>query len=179
MKQDKNLITVKDLSFEFSKKEAGKLVAFVHNGPNGLEQVGERSKKPKKVVVVSAQLADKVKPFIGYDCELKKMVGYNGYIAVGAYVVPREAFVTISYCPKTLYQVVVSVGNQQIVMDLMGNKKSSTIQGFTDMLSKRTDITNLMEANDIVWTCYQQLRQRMEADGVLYVVNGKEVKGGY
>lgn len=139
---------------KFIKSErTGSWVGFVSiNTKNGcLKGVREEDAGPKKVCVVTHEIAPMIEANLLYDVEMIPMKNRNaGFIVVSA--VPHEfaATITTAVVKNALYQVEVKFGNKTIVFDPLDGRKDSvrTVEGVLDVLRYRKDVKDLLQVMD-------------------------------
>ena len=149
----------------YTSQETGKLVSFVSvTKAKRLKGVREDSDCKKKIVVLSSDLTDSLKPNVLYNVILTEMKNKKGYVVKSASPVLFEAEIDQCIIPKAVYKVSVKCGNKTIFFD--GKSDSSrTLQGALKALEVREDIAN----KELVITDFKEkgletIRQ-MEADG--------------
>lgn len=139
---------------KFSKSErTGSWVGFVSiNTKNGcIKGVREDAEEPKKVCVVTHELASTIEPGVLYDVEMIPMKNEkSGYIVVSAEPHAFEAKIVTSVVKNAVYRVEVKFGNKTIIYDPLDGKKDSvrTIDGVVAVLEARKDIKNLLQVID-------------------------------
>ena len=131
----------------------GAWVGFISiNTKDGsIKGVREDAEGPKKVCVVTHELADIVEPGVLYDVELIPMKNANaGYIVVKAEPHAFEARITSSVVKNAVYLVEIKFGNKTIIFDPLDGRKDSvrTIDGVIGVLQYRKDIKDLLQVID-------------------------------
>lgn len=152
----------------YTSQETGKLVSFVSvTKAKRLKGVREDSDCKKKIVVLSSDLTDSLKPNVLYNVILTEMKNKKGYVVKSASPVLFETEIDQCIIPKAVYKVSVKFGNKTIFFDPLDGKSDSsrTLQGALKALEVREDIAN----KELVITDFKEkgletIRQ-MEADG--------------
>lgn len=128
----------------------GSWVGFVSiNTKNGcFKGVREDSPEPKKVCVVSREIAAVIEPGVLYDVEMIPMKNKtSGFIVVEATPHAFKAIISSSIVKNAVYNVTVKFGNKTIVFDPLDGRKdcARTISGVLEVLEHRKDIENLKQ----------------------------------
>lgn len=131
----------------------GAWVGFVSINPkNGcIKGVREESEEPKKVCVVSHDIACIIEPNVLYDVEMIPMKSpERGYIVVEANPHAFEAKISTFVVKNATYRVEVKFGNKTIIYDPVEGRKDSvrSIDGVLQILEYRKDINNLPQVID-------------------------------
>ena len=157
----------------------GSWVGFVSiNTKNGcVKGVREDAKEPKKVCVVTHELADIIEPNVLYDVELVQMKKANaGYIVVKAEPHAFEARISSTVVKNAVYTVEVKFGNKTIIFDPLDGRKESvrTIDGVIGVLQYRKDIKDLLQVIDDFKNAAYNVMAAFEKDG--HYVQRKKIK---
>lgn len=148
----------------------GSWVGFVSiNTKNGrVKGVREDAKEPKKVCVVTHELAAIIEPGVLYDVELIPMRNANaGYIVVKAELHAFEARISSTVVKNAVYIVEVKFGNKTIIFDPLDGRKDSvrTIDGVIEVLQYRKDIKDLLQVIDDFQRVANNVMTAFENDG--------------
>mgnify|MGYP000124314191 CR=1 FL=1 len=184
--QEEQLTQTTKLKF-YTSETTGQLISFVYITKTGLlKGVREDSDRNKKIVVLSPELKDSLKPNVLYDVELADMRSGKGYIVKSATPVLFQASVNKRIIPRKVYKVSAKFGNKAIFFDPLGGKSDSsrTLQGALKALEAREDIADKeLVIADFKEKCLELLR-RMKEDGLdsrlydkKYMIVGFEKKG--
>lgn len=143
----------------YTSQETGKLVSFVSvTKAKRLKGVREDSDCKKKIVVLSSDLTDSLKPNVLYNVILTEMKNKKGYVVKSASPVLFEAEIDQCIIPKAVYKVSVKFGNKTIFFDPLDGKSDSSRTVREDIANKELVITDFKEKG------LETIRQ-MEADG--------------
>lgn len=152
----------------YTSQETGKLVSFVSvTKAKRLKGVREDSDCKKKIVVLSSDLTDSLKPNVLYDVTLAEMRNKKGYVVKSASPVLFEAKIDQCIISKVVYKVSAKFGNKTIFFDPLDGKSDSsrTLQGALKALEARDDIAN----KELVITDFKErgleIICQMNADG--------------
>lgn len=148
----------------------GSWVGFVSiNTKNGyVKGVREDAKEPKKVCVVTHELAAIIEPNVLYDVELIPMKNENaGFIVVKAEPHAFEAKISSTIVKNAVYLVEIKFGNKTIIFDPLDGRKDSvrTIDGVIEVLQYRKDIKDLLQVIDDFRHAANNVMAAYESDG--------------
>lgn len=157
----------------------GSWVGFVSiNTKNGcVKGVREDAKEPKKVCVVTHELAPIIEPGVLYDVELIPMKNANaGYIVIKAEPHAFEARISSTVVKNAVYVVEVKFGNKTIIFDPLDGRKDSvrTIDGVIEVLQYRKDIKDLLQVIDDFQKAANCVMTAFENDGHYVVARRKK-----
>lgn len=144
-------------------------VGFVSiNTANGfIRGVHADAEVPKKVCVVTRELAGSIEPNILYDVELTPMKTSAGYVVVKAVPHMFEAKISSTIIKNTIYLVEVKFGNKTIIFDPLDGRKDCvrTIEGVIETLQYRKDIQNLLQVIEDFRNAAYNVMKAFESDG--------------
>lgn len=134
--------------------------------------VREDADEPKKVCVVTHDLAPIIEPGVLYDVQMIPMRNKNaGYIVVAAKPHAFEAKISTTVVKHAVYMVEIRFGNKVIIFDPKDGKKESirTIDGVLKYLEHREDIKDIVQVLDNVRRAANAVLTAFKNDG--YYVN--------
>jgi hypothetical protein len=136
---------------------SGSWVGFVSINPKSgcIKGVREKDRTPKKVCIVSHELACVIEPNVLYDVEMIPMQrSEKGYIVMKATPHAFEAKVSSFVVKDATYRVEVKFGNKTIVYDPVEGRKDTmrSIDGVAKLLEHRKDIQNITQVIDDFYT---------------------------
>lgn len=173
-----NRIKTKLKFFKSDRSESW--VGFVSiNTKNGrVKGVREDADGPKKVCIVTHELAPFIEPNILYDVEMIPMKNKDaGYIVVVAEPHAFEAHIETTLVKNAVYQVTVKFGNKVVIFDPKDGKQDSVrnIDGVVKVLESRKDIKNQLQVIEDFVKSANILLSTFENDGH-YVPRKKTTK---
>ena len=173
-----NRIKTKLKFFKSDRSESW--VGFVSiNTKNGrVKGVREDASGPKKVCIVTHELAPFIEPNILYDVEMIPMKNkYAGYIVVVAEPHAFEARIETTIVKNAVYEVTVKFGNKVVIFDPKDGKQDSVrnIDGVVKVLESRKDIKNQLQVIEDFVKSANILLSTFENDGH-YVPRKKTTK---
>jgi len=161
---------------KFKKSDrTGSWVGFVSvNTKTGyIKGVREDADEPKKVCVVTHDLALMIEPNVLYDVQMIPMRNKNaGYIVVVAEPHAFEAHISSTVVRHAVYRVEVRFGNKIVVFDPKDGRKDSvrTINGVVKYLEHRKDIRDIVSVVDRFEQAANAMLTTFKNDG--YYVKG-------
>jgi len=156
---------------KFAKSQrSGSWVGFVSiNTKNGcVKGVREDAKEPKKICVVTSELAPFIEPGVLYDVQMIPMKNKNaGFIVVEAEPHAFEANIESVIVKNAVYMINVKFGNKVIKFDPKDGRLDSvrTIDGVVKVLESRKDIKNQLQVIDDFIKSANILLTTFENDG--------------
>lgn len=156
------------LKFVRSDK-TGALVGFISkNTKTGqIKGVNQNDPVPKKICVVSAEIAPYIELNVLYDVILVPMNEAAGYVVIQAESVVFKATVETSVERNATYKVEVKFGNKTILYDPLHGRKASvnTISGVLHVLRSRKDIKDYLDVEDEFLKAANIVETAFKSDG--------------